>query len=157
MNLSKVNSIAKISLFISIAILGLFVVISFLSFRHITVGSSSVIMTIISNVISIVICFLVMLNVIAILRDISLSGTPFKMSNVIRLKRVGILLIIFEPATLLFQFIENNFMVSVVNGSAIKNLTSFGGMIFVIGWAVICLSAIFKYGVELQKQSDETL
>jgi hypothetical protein len=82
--------------------------------------------------------------------------SPFVRENVKRLKIVSALLIAVEPVQFLFQWISNTVR-PAVNGQKEVMVTSFGGIIFVLGLAVFCLALVFEYGIELQKQSDETL
>jgi hypothetical protein len=82
--------------------------------------------------------------------------TPFLHKNVKRLKIISILLIAVEPVQFLLQKI-GNFVRPSIDGTKEVIFTSFGGIILAMGLVVFCLALVFEYGVELQKQSDETL
>lgn len=84
------------------------------------------------------------------------KSSPFVRENIKRLKIVSILLIAVEPVQFIFQWISNAVR-PVMNGQKEVFVTSFGGIIFVLGLVVFCLALVFEYGMELQKQSDETL
>lgn len=60
---------------------------------------------------------------------------------------------------MIMQFIINKtiLLTSSDNGVVVTTFTSFGGMIFITGLAALGLTMVFRYGVELQRQADETL
>ncbi|MVB12833.1 hypothetical protein CAFE_35790 [Caprobacter fermentans] len=84
------------------------------------------------------------------------KASPFLRENVKRLKTISALLIAVEPVQIIFQWISNAVR-PAINGQKEVFVTSYGGIIFVLGFVVFCLALVFEYGMELQKQSDETL
>jgi hypothetical protein len=92
-----------------------------------------------------------------LLKSIEKDYTPFNCDNVKRLKVLSVLLMIFEPVQFISLKINDAIRPIIVNGQRISFFTTLGGMIFTVGLVVFCLALIFEYGIELQKQSDETL
>lgn len=76
-----------------------------------------------------------------IFKDISLDESPFTMKQVKRIRKIAILFLII--AVLNFEGVSPAFSVNFAG--------ILGALMF---W---CISLIFEYGCELQKQSDETL
>jgi len=100
---------------------------------------------------SLIICF-------SLLHSIRKNETPFTRKNVIKLKVVAILLVVFELCvfasqrlinTLFFRFADANFSYAME--------VSLGGVVAVLGMVVYCIALVFEYGISLQNQVDETL
>ncbi|ADL50752.1 DUF2975 domain-containing protein [Clostridium cellulovorans] len=93
-----------------------------------------------------------------LLKSIGKDYTPFSSKNVKMLKVAAGLLMIFEPVHIIAQKIINTIRpVILENGQRIAAFSFFGGVFFVLGLVVFCIALTFEYGIELQKQSDETL
>ncbi len=74
-------------------------------------------------------------------RDISVDGSPFEMKQVKRIRKIAIFYLIISLMN--FEGVTPDFSVNFAG--------ILGALMF---W---CISLIFEYGCELQKQSDETL
>lgn len=92
-----------------------------------------------------------------LLKSIEKKYTPFNGGNVKKLKILSVLLMMFEPVQFISLKINDAIRPIIVNGQRISFFTTLGGMIFSVGLLVFCLALIFEYGIELQKESDETL
>ena len=101
----------------------------------------------------------IMVMVIRLLQSINRGRTPFTLTNVHRLRAIGWMLVSFEIiqrlTTRLFWAVANG---RVENGEkVVYYFSSTAGMVMIVGLAVLAISLVFQYGVELQKLSDETL
>ena len=83
--------------------------------------------------------------------------TPFSHANVRRLRVIGWLLLAFEPLQQLLSWIAVRMYNNTADGVRTVTHTSLGGVLLSVGLAVLCISVVFAYGCELQRQSDETL
>ena len=106
-----------------------------------------------------VIVVIVMLLVLRLLRAMECGESPFTRGNAKRLRVIGWLLVAFEPLQRvlahLFWLIASG---RVQDGQTVTYyFYSNGGMILMVGLAVLGISAVFEYGVALQQLSDETL
>ncbi|MGV8984263.1 DUF2975 domain-containing protein [Clostridium sp.] len=108
---------------------------------------------------SIPVCVIIaILSVVSmLLKSVEKDYTPFNSCNVKKLKILSVLLMIFEPVQFISLKINDVIRPIVINGEKISVFTTLGGMIFTVGLVVFCVSLIFEYGIELQKQADETL
>ena len=101
----------------------------------------------------------IMVMVIRLLQCIRRDQTPFAMSNVRRLRVIGWMLVAFEPV----QWLTTRLFWAVASGrvesgeTVVYYFNSTAGMVMIVGLAVLAISLVFQYGVELQKLSDETL
>ena len=90
---------------------------------------------------------------------INRGETPFTLENAKRLRAIGWLLFAFEP----LQWLITHLFWAIASGRLEEDgvveyyYNSNGGMILMVGLAVLAISYVFQYGVELQKLSDETL
>lgn len=158
MNLSKLKSTTKVFTVIAGIILLAFILYGCFSLRKISLSSTAEVLQLISNLLLLLISIIIMVNVILLLHNISSGETPFTVKNVNKLKWISIFLIAYEPISMLMQFIINKTIWITNSGKVVTTtFTSFGGMIFVTGLAALGLTMVFRYGVELQRQSDETL
>lgn len=92
----------------------------------------------------------------------SLRGaeSPFTLQNAKRLHVIGWLLIGYEVVmALLNRLFSQPMMIPEAEGTAVQvtTHTSMGGILIVVGLAVLVIGYVFQYGVELQQLSDETL
>ena len=102
---------------------------------------------------------------LAVLRAVQKEDTPFLMKNVKGLKAMAALLTIFEPYLLFQQWIFNQqlarMMQETIGGSteilSAEVHSSLGGIVFVTGLLIYCVSLVLAYGVALQTQVDGTL
>ena len=101
----------------------------------------------------------IMVMVIRLLRSMQKERTPFTMSNVRRLRAIGWMLVIFE----LLQRVTMRLFWAVASGrveegeKVVYYFDSTIGMVMIVGFAVLAISVVFQYGVQLQTLSDETL
>ena len=92
----------------------------------------------------------------------SLRGaqSPFTVENAKRLRVIGCLLIAYELImAALARLPAQGMSIAAADGSTVQVSThnSMGGILIVVGLAVLAISMVFQYGVELQQLSDETL
>jgi uncharacterized membrane protein len=113
--------------------------------------------TVLLNSVTSAIVFAALCGISGLLQSLKSNSTPFTKENVKRLKMISILLIAIEPVQMIFGSIGNALRPLTANGEKVMSVTSMGGMVIVLGLIVFCLSLVFEHGVELQKQSDETL
>ncbi len=101
----------------------------------------------------------VMVMVIRLLQSIRRGSTPFTMVNVRRLRQIGWMLVAFE----LLQHLTTRLFWAAASGrveegeKVVYYFSSTAGMVLIVGLAVLAISLVFQYGVELQQLSDETL
>jgi len=117
-------------------------------------------------IITLVIGWIIVLATMAIslslLFTIKRNETPFSRTVVKRLKSLALLLIAYEPVTLIGSRIIR-FDLPVFEGyidgayTMITTVPSFVGFIMAAGLVVYCVAHIFDYGLFLQQQVDETL
>ncbi len=95
----------------------------------------------------VIVCVFIYLiiNSVRILFWVRKSENPFELRFSSELKQTGIALMILEPLTMLFEYF------------AVKEIPTVSGLYFASGALFLCISMIFRYGTELQKESDETL
>ncbi len=116
-------------------------------------------LTLVYSLIFVVIVVIVMVLVILLLRSIRRESTPFTHINVRRLRWIGWLLVAFE----ILQRLLARIFWTVASGRVQDGETvsyyfySNGGMILMVGLAVLGISLVFEYGVALQQLDDETL
>lgn len=158
MNLSKLKSTTRVFTIIAGIILLALVLYGGFSLFKVSLSSIANVLQLISNLLLLLISVIIMVNVILLLHNISSGETPFTVKNVSKLKWISIFLIAFEPISMLMQFIINKTILLTRSENVVATtFTSFGGMIFVTGLAALGLTMVFRYGVELQRQADETL
>ena len=87
-----------------------------------------------------------------IFKDISHEYTPFLSKNIIRMKKIAMLLLI------------NNYIspyIDMAIGKSISltqaNSLDFSSEMIILAVVIYCFALIFQYGADLQQQSDETL
>ena len=90
------------------------------------------------------------------------GDTPFSTKFVTSLKALALLLIVYEPFVFIAQYLTRTrypIFVGYIEGEhiMITNHPTFVGLIMAVGLVVYCVSHIFKYGISLQNQVDETL
>lgn len=158
MNLSKLKSTTRVFTIIAGIILLALVLYGGFSLFKVSLSSTASVLQLITNLLLLLISVIIMVNVILLLHNISSGETPFTVKNVSKLKWISIFLIAFEPISMLMQFIINKTILLTSSENVVATtFTSFGGMIFVTGLAALGLTMVFRYGVELQRQADETL
>ncbi len=92
----------------------------------------------------------------------SLRGaqSPFTVENAKRLRVIGCLLIAYELImAVLARLPAQGMRIAAADGSSVQvaEHSSMGGILIIVGLAVLAISVVFQYGVELQQLSDETL
>lgn len=101
----------------------------------------------------------IMVMAIQLLQSIRKESTPFTLGNVRRLRVIGWMLIAFE----VLQHVTMRLFWAVASGRVedgervVYYYNSTAGMVMIVGLAVLAISVVFQYGVELQQLSDETL
>ena len=116
-------------------------------------------LTLIYSLIFVVVVVVIMVLVILLLRSIRRGPPPFTHSNVLHLRWIGWLLVAFE----ILQRLLARVFWAVASGRVQDGETvsyyfySNGGMILMVGLAVLGISLVFEYGVVLQQLDDETL
>lgn len=94
------------------------------------------------------------------LRD---ERTPFCAKNVKQLKVIALLLMVAEPLQRIANlFLLQHWVLSIkqmkdVNAALADSGFMYPDTVFIAGLAVWCIALVFEYGIELQKQADETL
>lgn len=105
-----------------------------------------------------VILILTVIKALMLLRSIASEESPFTAQNARRLNTIGWLLVAFEPVDQIVQAVTNRFFpLQLGGGIHMTTQHSYGGIFMISGFAVLAVSAIFHYGIELQTLSDETL
>lgn len=99
-------------------------------------------------------CFFIAILISAnrIFRNISHEYSPFTQKTVKGMRRIAILLLIDSIVAPQVDFAIKK-SISLATGT----LHNFGNELIILAIILYCFSLIFKYGVELQQQSDETL
>ena len=86
------------------------------------------------------------------------GDSPFIAPNIRHLNWIGWLFVAYEPANYICQAISNRFFPVVLqNGITMTTTYTYGGLFLVCGCVLLTLSTVFRYGMELQQLSDETL
>jgi len=88
-----------------------------------------------------------------LLLAIKKQDTPFNFKNVWLLKIIAILLFSIEP----LEFIASRIPYEMLDGTFVTNMFYPSGNMLAVGIVVYCVSVVFKHGITLQIQSDETL
>ena len=86
------------------------------------------------------------------------GDSPFIAPNVRHLNWIGWLFVAYEPVNYICQTISNRFFpVILPSGIRMTTTYTYGGLFLVCGFVILTLSTVFRYGMELQQLSDETL
>lgn len=157
MELNKIKKHAKIFTPICLAITAICLVTCVVSIFYILTQTGAGIRLVISNILLCVLTLLVMGNACRMLLGIAKDASPFTAQNVRRLRFIGWGLVIFEPLQYLVNAVNPAHFNIGGQEYTVSTVSSFGGLFFIAGIAVLCVSMIFRYGVELQTQADETL
>ena len=89
-----------------------------------------------------------------ILKSTANDITPFIMKNVKRLKKLAYTIIIYSVVVDLLSSLLCSILVTKIYNLDLSNIHLSGVL---IGWLILIISDIFKYGVFLQKEFDTTL
>jgi hypothetical protein len=89
-----------------------------------------------------------------ILKSTANDITPFIMKNVKRLKKLAYTIIIYSVVVDLLSSLLCSIFVTKIYNLDLSNIHLSG---ILIGWLILIISDIFKYGVFLQKEFDTTL
>lgn len=101
---------------------------------------------------------LTLIHSLLMLRSVVREESPFHDKNIRHLQGIGILFVGFELIAWLTQELSNHFFpITFEDGTYMTVSSSYGGVFLVSGLVILVVSDIFRYGVELQKLSDETL
>ncbi len=116
-----------------------------------TVATGSSVVMVVQTFVMLALAVVLIFTAFRLLGSLRKEETPFTEVNGKRIRNMSFVLIVIEPVTILFNIISNalNKEVFVVQ--------SFGGMMLAAGFVMYCISLVFRYGCELQQESDETL
>lgn len=162
-NSVKIKKISKgMLMFIRVLILAIVLYLGYSTIISITsndsIGLTKEIMALLASSITVFLILGILIVVSLLLKSVEREYTPFNSNNVKKLKILSGLLIMFEPVHFISGKVVNMIHpVILKTGEKITTVVSFGGVIFALGLVVFCIALIFEYGIELQKQSDETL
>jgi hypothetical protein len=99
-------------------------------------------------------CFFIAIlkNVNLIFRELGTGNTPFLPTNIARMKRIALLLILSD---IISPFTD----AAIADFMSLRSSVSFNysSEMIILAVVIYCFALIFQYGAELQKQSDETL
>lgn len=95
--------------------------------------------------IAVLLGILAIVNSMRLLFGIQKGETPFTLSNAIRIRKTGIMLMLIEPLMVCSKL------------AAGEKLYEIYGITFVAGLIMYNVSLLFDYGSHLQQESDETL
>lgn len=84
---------------------------------------------------------------IRLLLGVRKSDSPFTEQNGKRIGTIGICFMLIEPLGFVYDIVC----------SGVWNIDNFVGLPFSAGLVMLCVSYIFRYGCELQQESDETI
>lgn len=102
--------------------------------------------------------FLCNFHALLLLRNVVKNGSPFLAKNILHLKWIGWSFVVFEPISYLCQAVSNTyFPISLGNGFHITTTQTYSGIFLICGFVILTISTVFRYGIELQQLSDETL
>lgn len=127
--------------------------------------SLTVVLALVFHLVSTLIIVGCNVNAILMFRLLKNGETPFRMAIVRKLRRIGYLLMVFEPLQFVFERIMNAVRTPQVTYNeageeivySMNTFTSYGGVFLILGGVVVCVALAFEYGVVLQTQADETL
>jgi hypothetical protein len=105
------------------------------------------------SIVSVFIMLSVQLYGVILLLSVKKDETPFNSKNVRLLKSIAILLVAKEP----LDFISSGIPVALGDGTIMVTRYFPSGAILAAGIVVYCIALVFKYGITLQTQFDETL
>lgn len=157
MNVTKVKKQARIFIVCTIAaIIGLLAYLTATAFsvEWSKLTAASFLLSMPATVLAVLTVF----HALMLLRSVVKSESPFTLRNIRHLQWIGWLFVLFEPADYLCQAISNRFFpISLGNGLWMASSQTYGGVFLVCGFVILTVSTIFRYGMELQQLSDETL
>ena len=97
-------------------------------------------------------------HALMLLRSVVKNESPFTAQNVRHLQWIGWLFVAYEPAAYICQALSNRFFpITLGNGVWMTTTETYGGVFLICGFVILTVSTIFRYGMELQQLSDETL
>lgn len=95
----------------------------------------------------IVIAIIPIVTAIQLLWGVRKADSPFTELNGKRIGTIGICFMLIEPLNFIYEAICNK----------VWDISEFNGLAFSAGLVLYCVSLIFRYGCELQQESDETI
>lgn len=93
----------------------------------------------------VILWFAIIIMSIRMLLNIRKNELPFTEQNGKSLRNIGVFMMLIEPLHII-SMMSNGYYNS-----------NFAGVIFIVGTLLFCFSSVFRYGVQLQQESDETL
>lgn len=158
MKLVKLKQRARLLSFLSAFVIVGFVGYQLFDLAFSAVGTGSFSASQLLRIPHYVLLILTVVNALMLLHSIAASDSPFTVQNARRLNRIGWLLIAFEPVSFLVQTVTNRyFPIRLSGGITMTTHQTYGGIFMISGFAVLAVSVVFHYGIELQALSDETL
>lgn len=158
MELTKLKNRAKI-----ISIICLVISIGFFGFCAISIfkislDSNLAVAALVSSLLLCLLSLYIMVSAFRMMHGVMKEDSPFTLGNVNLLRGIGWALIVFEAAQeLSAQILSRMAFSQLAIGEEIMVVSSMGGLFFIVGVMLLGVSMIFRYGIELQRQSDETL
>lgn len=157
MNITKLKNQAR--LFICGAVLAVIAFLSYLLASAFTYGLSEITPgSLLLSMPSLALTVLTILHALLLLRSVAKEETPFLGKNIRHLQWIGWTFVAYEPISYLFQVITNRYFPIVLwDGIHMTTVDTYGGVFLICGFVILAISTVFRYGMELQQLSDETL
>ncbi len=158
MELKQLKNRAKLYSVLCLAISVGFFALCLISLFRIRLDSEIMAASLISSALLCLLSLFIMICAWKMLRSVSRGESPFTLGNVKLLRGVGWALIAFEAAQeISAQVVTRLQYRSMESGESVTVVSSMGGLLFVVGLMLLGVASMFRYGIELQRQSDETL
>ena len=158
MELNKLKTRAKLLSILCLVISVGFFAFCLISLFRVRLDSGIMVASFISSALLCLLSLFIMLCAWRMLRSVSGGESPFTLGNVKLLRGVGWALIAFEAGQeISAQVVARLMYRSLAEGESVSVVSSMGGLLFVVGLMLLGVASMFRYGIELQRQSDETL
>ena len=100
----------------------------------------------------------IMVSAFGLMRSVWREESPFTPKSVNRLRGMGWALILYEAAQeISAQIVQRMIFSPLAEGASIRVVSTMGGLFYTVGLMLLGVAMIFRYGMELQRLSDETL
>lgn len=106
-----------------------------------------IMLTLVLSIVIIVVNIVPIVTAIRLLLGVRKSDSPFTELNGKRIGTIGVCFMLMEPLDFIYS--------GLIKGD--WSIENFSGLAFSAGLVLYCISMIFRYGCELQQESDETL
>lgn len=97
------------------------------------------------GVVIVTVCLCAVIYCMQMFFNLRKATSPFTELSSRRTRKIGICFMIIDPAYFFFNLVAH------------KEITASLGLYFTAGLLIYCFSLVFRYGTELQRESDETL